>query len=72
MYEISEANSDIQLINGSYKLSDKVNYVLSSVSFLENRLAKSIIGLSELEGTIEGVEKIGEVSLDKKRIPSFS
>jgi|GEM_PF-6495549 len=40
--------------------------------FWKNRLAKYITGLSGLEVTIEGVEKIGEVSLDKKSIPSFS
>ena len=47
--------------------SDKVNYVLSSVFFLANRLAKCTIGLSELDKAIGNVEKIGKVSVDEKK-----
>jgi hypothetical protein len=46
--------------------ADKVNYVLSSVFFLANRLAKCTIGLSELDKAIGNVEKIGKVSVDEK------
>jgi hypothetical protein len=33
--------------------NDKINYILSSVFFLSNRLSKSIIGLSELDKQID-------------------
>ena len=46
--------------------ADKVNYVLSSVFFLANRLAKCTIGLSELDKAIGNVEKIGKVSIEEK------
>ena len=32
--------------------NDKINYILSTIFFLSNRLAKSIIGLSELDKQI--------------------
>lgn len=44
--------------------SDKVNYLLSSVFFLANRLAKGTIGISELDIEIGNVEKLGKVSFD--------
>lgn len=50
----------------SDKVNDKVNYVLSSIFFLANRLAKCTIGLSELDKAIGNVEKIGKVSVDEK------
>lgn len=46
--------------------SDKINYLLSSVFFLANRLAKCTIGLSELDRTIGSIEKIGKVSIEKE------
>jgi hypothetical protein len=46
--------------------SDKVSYLLSSVFFLANRLAKCTVGLSELDKAIGNVEKVGKVSFDKK------
>jgi hypothetical protein len=46
--------------------ADKVNYVLSSVFFLANRLAKGTISISELDKAIGNVEKIGKVSVDEK------
>jgi hypothetical protein len=46
--------------------TDKVNYVMSSVFFLTNRLAKSIIGLAEFDRAISKVEKIGNISLEQK------
>jgi hypothetical protein len=33
--------------------NDKINYILSTVFFLSNRLAKSVIGLSELDKQID-------------------
>ena len=45
--------------------SDKINYLLSSVFFLANRLSKCIIGLSELDRAIGSIEKIGKVSIEK-------
>src|SRR5688572_27311329 len=46
--------------------SDKVNYLLSSVFFLANKLAKCTVGLSELDKTIGNVEKVGKVRFDKE------
>jgi hypothetical protein len=46
--------------------TDKVNYIMSSVFFLTNRLAKSIIGLAEFDRAISKVEKIGKISLEQK------
>ena len=37
--------------------NDKINYILSSIFFLSNRLAKSMIGLSELDKQIDTVVK---------------
>jgi hypothetical protein len=37
--------------------SDKVNYLLSSIFFLANRLAKGTIGISELDKAMGDVEK---------------
>jgi hypothetical protein len=37
--------------------NDKINYILSSIFFLSNRLAKSIIGLSELDKQIDSFVK---------------
>lgn len=45
--------------------SDKVNYMLSTVFFLANRLAKASIGLAEFDGSINKIEKIGKVSLEE-------
>lgn len=46
--------------------SDKINYILSTVFFLSNRLAKATIGLTELDKAIGDIEKIGKQSLDSK------
>jgi hypothetical protein len=37
--------------------NDKINYILSSIFFLSNRLAKSMIGLSELDKQIDTLVK---------------
>ncbi len=46
--------------------SDKVNYMLSSVFFLANRLSKATEGLAEFDRVINSVEKIGKASLEEK------
>lgn len=46
--------------------SDKINYILSTVFFLSNRLAKATIGLTELDKAIGDIEKIEKQSLDSK------
>lgn len=46
--------------------SDKINYLLSTVFFLTNRLAKCVIGLSELDSKIESMERTGKVNIEKE------
>ena len=46
--------------------SDKVNYMLSSVFFLANRLSKAIEGLAEFDRVMSSTEKVGRASLEEK------
>src|ERR687889_2949463 len=46
--------------------SDKVNYMLSSVFFLANRLSKAAEGLAEFDRVTNSVEKVGKTSLEQK------
>jgi len=46
--------------------SDKVNYMLSSVFFLANRLSKAAEGLAEFDRVMNSVEKVGKASLEEK------
>ena len=46
--------------------SDKVNYMLSSVFFLANRLSKACHGLAEFDRLMISVENAGVTSLDSK------
>jgi hypothetical protein len=46
--------------------SDKVNYMLSSVFFLANRLSKATEGLAEFDRIMNSIEKIGKASLEQK------
>ncbi len=46
--------------------SDKVNYMLSSVFFLANRLSKAVEGLAEFDRVMNSTEKVGKVSLEAK------
>src|SRR5687768_9210342 len=46
--------------------SDKVNYMLSSVFFLANRLSKAIEGLAEFDRVMNGAEMVGKSSLEQK------
>lgn len=45
---------------------DKVNYILSSMFFLSNRLAKATIGLAELDKSLENLTQVGNLSFEKK------
>jgi hypothetical protein len=46
--------------------SDKVNYMLSSVFFLANRLSKATEGLAEFDRVMNSIEKAGKASLEEK------
>jgi hypothetical protein len=46
--------------------TDKVNYMLSSVFFLANRLSKATEGLAEFDRVMNSIEKVGKASLEKK------
>jgi hypothetical protein len=46
--------------------SDKVNYMLSSVFFLANRLSKAIEGLAEFDRVMNSAEMVGKTSLEQK------
>lgn len=46
--------------------SDKVNYMLSSVFFLANRLSKATEGLAEFDRLMNSIEKVGKASLEQK------
>ena len=43
---------------------DKVNYMLSSVFFLANRLTKASQGLAEFDRVVGSIEKVGKASLE--------
>ena len=46
--------------------SDKVNYMLSSVFFLANRLSKATEGLTEFDRVMNSIEKVGKGGLEEK------
>jgi hypothetical protein len=46
--------------------SDKVNYMLSSVFFLANRLTKAIEGLAEFDRVMNSTQQVGNTSLEEK------
>ena len=46
--------------------SDKINYMLSSVFFLANRLSKATEGLAEFDRVMKSIEKVGKTSLEEK------
>src|SRR5918999_379434 len=47
--------------------SDKINYMLSSVFFLANRLSKAIEGLAEFDRVMNSIN-VGKASLEQKEI----
>jgi hypothetical protein len=46
--------------------TDKINYMLSSVFFLANRLSKATEGLAEFDRVMNSIEKVGKSSLEEK------
>lgn len=46
--------------------SDKVNYMLSSVFFLANRLTKAVEGLAEFDRVMNSTQTVGNASLEEK------
>ena len=46
--------------------TDKVNYMLSSVFFLANRLSKASQGLAEFDRVMNSMDKVGKASLEGK------
>jgi hypothetical protein len=46
--------------------SDKVNYMLSSVFFLANRLSKATEGLAEFDRVMNSMENFGKASIEEK------
>ena len=47
--------------------SDKVNYILSSIFFLANRMSKATIALAELDKVVSGTKETIEASIEKKQ-----
>ena len=47
--------------------SDKVNYILSSIFFLANRMSKATIGLAELDKKVSETKETIEASIEKKQ-----
>jgi hypothetical protein len=45
--------------------TDKINYIMSSVFFLTNRIAKSVIGLAEFDHALSKIGKIGKTSIEQ-------
>lgn len=47
--------------------SDKVNYILSSIFFLANKMSKATIGLAELDKIVSETKETIEASIEKKQ-----
>jgi hypothetical protein len=47
--------------------SDKINYVLSSIFFLINRICKASIGLAELDKIADDIKDISHISMEKEQ-----
>jgi hypothetical protein len=47
--------------------SDKINYILSSIFFLANRMSKATIGLAELDKIVSETKETIEASIEKKQ-----
>ena len=47
--------------------SDKINYILSSIFFLTNRIAKASIGLAELDKIANDIKDVSHMSLEKQQ-----
>lgn len=46
--------------------SDKINYVLSSIFFLTNRISKASIGLAELDKIANDIKDISHMNMEKQ------
>lgn len=51
--------------------SDKTNYMLSTIFFLSNRLAKAMIGIAEFDKIMKELEKLGIESQDREEYKSI-
>jgi hypothetical protein len=47
--------------------SDKVNYILSSIFFLANRISKATVGLAEFDKIGKRTKETSEVSVEKMK-----
>jgi hypothetical protein len=47
--------------------SDRVNYILSTIFFLANRMSKATIGLAELDKIANKTKESGEAVIEKKK-----
>ena len=47
--------------------SDKINYILSSIFFLANRMSKATIGLAELDKIVSETKETIEPGIEKKQ-----
>ena len=47
--------------------SDKVNYIMSSVFFLANRLSKATVGLAELDKMVNKTNETSEDGIERKQ-----
>jgi hypothetical protein len=47
--------------------SDKVNYILSSIFFLANRIAKATVGLAEFDKIVNRTKETREISVEKMK-----
>ena len=47
--------------------SDKVNYILSSVFFLANRISKATVGLAEFDRIVNRTRETSQVSIEKMK-----
>jgi|SRR5687767_11220243 hypothetical protein len=47
--------------------SDKINYIMSSIFFLANRISKSTIGMAEFDKIVNKTKVTSEVGVEKMR-----
>jgi hypothetical protein len=57
---------EIGVLSISLVYQIKMAYIMSSVFYLTNRLAKSAIGLAEFDHALSKIEKIEKISLEQK------
>jgi hypothetical protein len=47
--------------------SDKVNYIMSSIFFLANRISKATVGLAEFDKIVNRTKETSQVSVEKMK-----